>query len=401
MSLVILNAGQNYWLRGGSDRYQFVLSELLEQKGHQVIPFAAANPKNQMTPWAEYFPRGVNFERPGWVDLIRFIYSRSAAEAINFLLRENPISLAHLHIYYGQLTASILAPLQQAGIPIVQTLHEYKLVCPIYTLVSNGEICQACQGRDFWQATLKRCNRGSLARSLLSTVESYVSQALGSVRKIDRFIAVSDFQRRKLMELGIPAEQMSVIHNFIDTSGIEPNTKPGEYFLYFGRLERIKGVFTLLEAASSLQETPLLIVGTGEAEQELAAIVETRELQHVRLLGFKQGEELHELIRHSICCILPSQWYENCPMSVLESYSFGRPVIGSNIGGIPELIADGVDGFLVPPGDTNALQQQMLWMAEHRCQAVEMGLAGRRKVEEHFNSEIHYAKIMDVYRQVL
>lgn len=401
MSLVILNAGQNYWLRGGSDRYQFVLSELLEQKGHQVIPFAAANPKNQVTLWSEYFPQGVNFERPGLADLMRFIYSRAADRAINRLLKENPISLAHLHIYYGQLTASILAPLKQAGIPIVQTLHEYKLVCPVYTLVSNGEICQACQGQHFWQATLKRCNRGSLARSLLSTMESYASQALGSVSKIDRFITVSDFQRRKLVELGIPAQKMTVVHNFINTSGIEPNTKPGEYFLYFGRLERIKGVFTLVEAASSLQETPLLIVGTGEADRELATIIETRGLEHIRLLGFKQGEELHQLIRHSICCILPSQWYENCPLSVLESHAFGKPVIGSNIGGIPELISDRVDGFLVPPGDADALRQQMLWMATQRSQAVEMGLAGRRKVEEQFNPEIHYEKIMSVYRQVL
>ncbi|MGA9380130.1 MAG: glycosyltransferase family 4 protein [Phormidium sp.] len=401
MSRVILNVGQNYHIRGGSDRYQFVLAELLQKHGNTVIPFAAASPENKATEWSNYFPQRVNFEHPNLVDVMRFIYSKPAAKAIQQLLQDTHIDIAHLHIYYGQLTASILAPLKKAGVPIVQTLHEYKIVCPVYTLLSNGEICQACQGFMFWKATLKRCNRGSLTRSLLSTLESYLSRMLGSVDNIDHFIAVSHFQRNKIIELGIPAEKVTAVNNFIDASGIQPNSKPGEYFLYFGRLERLKGIFTLVEAASALKETPLLIVGDGEVRQELADLIEQKGWDHIHLLGFKHGEELHQLIRNSICLILPSEWYENCPMSVLESYAFGRPVIGSNIGGIPELIVDNVDGFLVSPGDANALREQMFWMSEHRSEAVEMGNAGRQKVEAQFNAEIHYKKIMDVYKKVL
>ncbi|MDJ0712608.1 MAG: glycosyltransferase family 4 protein [Prochloraceae cyanobacterium] len=401
MNLTILNAGQNYYIRGGSDRYQFALSELLRDRGHQTIPFAAANPKNQPTQWSGYFPPGVNFDRPTPGDLMRFIYSKSAARSMERLLEENSINIAHLHIYYGQLTSSILAPLKKAGIPIVQTLHEYKIVCPVYTLLSNGEICQECQGNAFWKATVKKCNRNSLARSILSTVESYVSKWLGSVDRVDRFIAVSHFQREKLIELGVPAEKITAVHNFIDASEIEVNSEPGEYFLYFGRLESYKGLFTLIEAASSLQDIPLLIVGDGEARSQIEQLIEQKDLKHVKLLGFKQKEELHRLISNSICTISPSQWYETFGLTLIESFARGRPAIASSIGGMTEIVTDGVDGYLVSPGDAEKLRSRMVSMAKHRRQAVDMGLAGRRKVETQFNSENHYQKVMEVYQKLL
>jgi glycosyltransferase involved in cell wall biosynthesis len=401
MSLVILNAGQRYHIRGGSDQYQFVLSELLQKNGHWVIPFATASSKSNATEWLKYFPQEVNFENPNLTDLVRFVYSQPAANAIKRLLKDIPIDIAHLHIYYGQLTASILKPLQQAGVPIIQTLHEYKIVCPVYTLISNGEICQACNGHAFWHATWNRCNRGSLTRSLLSTIESYVSQALGSVRKIDHFITVSHFQRQKVIELGISAEKVTTIHNFIDTTNIKPNSKPGEYFLYFGRLERLKGLLTLVEAAASLKEIPLLIVGDGELRTELEQLIEQNNLKHIHLIGFKQGDKLHQLIRNSICTLAPSEWYETFGFTLIESFAQGRPVIASNIGGISEIVSDTIDGFLAPPKNREVLQEKMLWMAEHRNEAVEMGQAGRRKVEAHFNPEIHYENLIKVYRKVL
>ncbi len=401
MSLVVLNAGQNYYIRGGSEQYQFALTELLHQHNHQVIPFASINPKNQDTSWSKYFPEGVNFERPDIQSLIRFIYSQKAVNSIKHLSRKQHIDIAHLHIYYGQLTSSILAPLKQAGIPIVQTLHEYKIVCPVYSLMSNGKICQACNGSAFWKATVKRCNRGSIARSLLSTVESYVSHFLGSVNKIDHFIAVSDFQRAKSIELGVPADKITTIHNFIDASAIEVNRQPGEYFLYFGRLERYKGIFTLIEAASTLKDTPLLIVGDGRERQKIEEIIEQQGLKHIHLLGFKQKQELQKLIKGSICTITPSEWYETFGLTLIESFAHGKPVIASRIGGITEIVTDGLDGYQIKPGNSEELQERMLWMSQHKDKASEMGLLGREKVERKFNADIHYQKLIKVYQQVL
>ena len=319
----ILNVSQNHYIRGGSDRYFFTLAEMLKKHGHQVIPFTAVSPKNEPSEWERYFPRGADFEHPGVSDLLRFLYSRDAVKSIQQLLNDTKIDLAHFHIYYGKLTASILGGLKAAGIPLIQTLHEYKLTCPVYNHLSNDEICEACAGKHFWRALPKRCNRGSLARTALSVTESYVSKMLGAVEKFDHFISVSHFLRKKMISHGIPKNKISTVHNFVDVSDITPNFSVGEYVLYFGRVHQSKGILTLIKAAAPLKQVPLYIVGDGEAMPEVQHIVEQNGSEHIHLLGFKQGDELRELILNSICTVLPSEWYENCPMSVLESYAYG------------------------------------------------------------------------------
>jgi glycosyltransferase involved in cell wall biosynthesis len=398
--LTILNVSQNYYMRGGSDRMFFATIDLLAQHGHKAIPFAAADPRNCHTDWDAYFPIAANFEQPAPTDLVRYIYSRPALRAVRKLISDCRPDLAHLHIYYGKLTSSILAPLKTAGVPIVQTLHEYKLICPVYSLLSNGQICEACQGHHYWRALPRKCNRASLARTFLSVVEAYASRLQGSVDLIDHFVAVSDFVRSKMVEHGIPAQRISTIHNFVETSKITPQHEPGKHFLYFGRLEAFKGLFTLLEAAAPLTGTPLLIVGEGSVRNQLAREIERRNLAHIRLLGFKQGEELKQIIGDSICSILPSEIYETLGLTVLETLAHARPVIASRIGGIPETIAEGRGGILFKAGDSKDLREKMIWMASHPNEAVEMGTVGRRTVKERFGPERYYEKLMDVYRRV-
>ena len=397
----ILNVSQNHYIRGGSDRYFFALAELLRKHGHQVVPFTAASPKNEPSEWDPYFPRAADFENPGPIDLLRFLYSRDAAKSIQRLLNNTNVDIAHFHIYHGKLTASILESLKKTGVPLIQTLHDYKLTCPVAVHLSNDEICEACEGKHFWRALPKRCNRGLLTRTVLSVTESYVSQMLGAVEKFDHFVSVSHFLRKKMISHGIPEDKISTVHNFVDVSDITPNFSVGDYILYFGRVHRSKGVLTLIAAAAALKQVPLYIVGDGVGMPEVRRIVEQGGCEHIHLLGFKQGDELRELILNSICTVLPSEWYENCPMSVLESYAYGKPVIGADIGGIPELIVDGVDGCLVPSGDQEALRERLLWMSEHRNEAVEMGRTGRHKMETMFNADIHYERIMNVYRKFL
>ncbi len=401
MKRTILNVSQNYHVRGGSDRYFFTLAELLRKHGHRVVPFTAASPNNEPSEWENYFPRGADFEQPGAGDLLRFLYSHDAVKSIRRLLKDTDINLAHFHIYYGKLTASILEVLKRDGIPLIQTLHEYKLTCPVYSHLSNDQICEACEGKHFWRALPKRCNRGSLARTALSVTESYVSKMLGAVKKFDHFISVSHFLRKKMISHGMPEDKISTVHNFVDVSDITPNFSEGDYILYFGRVHRSKGILTLIEAAVPLTDVPIYIVGDGEAMSEVQQIIEQNGCKHIHLLGFKQGDELRELIRNSICTVLPSEWYENCPMSVLESYAYGKPVIGADIGGIPELIVDSVDGFLVPSGEPETLRDRLLWMFAHKDDAAEMGRIGRYKMETEFNADIHYERIMNVYQQFL
>ena len=399
--LTILSGSQNYYIRGGSDRVYFETMALLSDHGHQVIPFAGQDPRNEPSQWSQYFPETADFDNPGSADLSRYVYSRPAAQQIRRLIDQSHPDIAHLHIYYGKLTGSILAPLRDAGIPIIQSLHEYKLICPVYTLLSNGKICAACQGKHFWRALPRRCNRNSLPRTALSVTESYVSRLLGSVSAIDHFVAVSDFLRSMMIQYGVPPHKISTIYNFVNWQNITSSHAVGRHYLYVGRLERIKGIFTLLEAAASLPSVPLLYVGDGSAREELEQEIARRQLDHIHVIGFLKDKELECIVAEALCVILPSEWYETFGLTIIEAFSAGRPAIGSRIGGIPEVIDDGKDGLLFEPGNVDDLRDKMLWMARHPSETVEMGAAGRKKVEERFGADIYYEKLMQIYQQAI
>ncbi|MEM9996342.1 MAG: glycosyltransferase family 4 protein [Bacteroidota bacterium] len=397
----MLNVGHHYFVGGGSDRYMLALGALLKSRGHAVVPFATAHERNEPTPWADYFPAGVNPSEPRLTDALRFLWSTEARTAMQRVLAEAQSDLAHLHIYYGQLTASILGPLHEARVPVVQSLHEYKLACPVYSFVSNGAVCEACAGQSFWRALPRRCNRGSVMRTAASIAEAYLSRWAGDVRRVDHFIAVSDFMRRKMEEYGLGAGRITTVHNFVDAKAVEPATDTGSYAFYFGRLERLKGLFTLIEAAGAVPALPLWIAGEGKARSELEAEVQRQGWSHIRFLGFQRGQALEDLIRGARCTVLPAEWYENCPMSILEALAYARPVVGSRIGGIPELIEDGVDGYLFEPGNIEELRAILRGFSSEPEQTVEMGRAGRAKVKQRFSPDAHYAQIRAVYDQVL
>ncbi len=399
----ILNAGHHHHVQGGSDRVMLRLGELLEARGHTVVPFASQHPENRPSKWDDYFPPGVDTQAPSPSDAARFVYSPEARWQMGRLLEDGgPFDLAHLHIYYGQLTASILKPLVEAEVPLVQTLHEYKLTCPVHSHRSQGEICEACAGHAFWRALPRRCNEGSLARTALSVLEASVSRALGDAHRIDHFIAVSDFLRDKMIEHDVIApDDITTVHNFVDPDRFDPSRQHGNYILYFGRIAPEKGLRTLIDAAAPLTDLPVRIAGTGEQREALEADVARRGLDHFEFVGFRNGADLWDLVRGSICTLLPSEWYENCPMAVLESLACARPVIGADIGGIPELVDDSVDGRLFPSGDVEALREALVWMQEHRDEAMEMGRRGREKIEERFSPEQHYRQVREVYAEVL
>ena len=396
----VLALANYHYVRGGSERYALELARLLVARGHQVVEISTADARNSPAQGPARFVEPNDLERPGPLDLLRFHYSARAARAVKDVLAEHAIDVAHLHIYYGQLTSAVLGPLRRAGVPIVQTMHEYKPVCPVYRLVSGEAICEACDAGSYWHALPRRCNRGSLVRTLFSVSEAYLSHALGAVRSVDRFLASSEFQRAKLVEHGLPAERTLTLHNFVDVERHRPAAGPGEHVLYFGRLERLKGLWTLLAAAERVRELPFLIAGAGEAQAELARAIEERGLDHVKLLGFREGEELDELVRRSRCVVLPSEWYENCPLSLLETMALARASVASKIGGIPELVEDGATGLLFEPGDADALARALAWMIAHPRDAEAMGVQARERARTRFGPEQHYERLLGVYRSL-
>ncbi len=400
----VLQVSQNLFIKGGSDRMFMDTCALLEAHGHTVIPFVAQHPDNPESPWSDYFPDAADFDKPSLRDLTRYIYSRPAALAIRRLIREHKPDVAHLHIYYGKLTASILPVLKAEGVPVVHTMHEYRQISPNYTLTHNDRIDEDCCGMSAWRAAVRRFNRGSLSRSALATFEWYFSRLVGSQSKIDSFIAISDFQKRKMAEHGVPESKITRVYNFVNP-GNEPDrvgsvaSQDKPYLLYFGRIERIKGVFTLARAAAGLPDTHFKIVGDGVAQEELADYVRDQKITNVELLVFTRGDQLKQLIHNSLATVLPAQWYEPFGLTVLESFAQNRPVIASRIGALTELIDDGTDGLLFEPGNESDLRDKIQQLIDDPARADAMGQAGRTKLVEQFDPETHYQNLMRVYEQ--
>ena len=393
----ILQISHRHHIAGGSDAVFFATSKLLREAGHEVIPFCMQSPKDLPSPWAHHFPRGADTKRAPIGDALRYFHNREAARRLAALLDEcGPVDVAHLHIYHGKQTPAILPVLKRRGIAVVQSLHEYKLACPVYTLERAGRPCTECIGRLPLPALRHRCKDGSLLRSAVMAAEMLSSRLQGDVRHVDRFICVSDFLRAIMRRAGLPEEKLSVLHNF--TPPPSSPALPGHdgYLLYFGRLERLKGLPTLIEAVAGSGHE-LLIAGDGNWRDEMKARIAGH--PNIRWIGFRSGAALQRLVARARAVIVPSEWYENCPMSVLEAKAAGRPVIGAKIGGIPELVRDGRDGFLFAPGNPRALSAALA-----RLDAAEHGRLSRQAAADHaarFSPASHLEALLSIYRQAM
>lgn len=401
----ILQINNFHYPRGGSDRYFLDITHLLHDAGHEVKTFSTAHPKNVDTDFL-ILPaiRGIDTARAGGIkNILHFLFSNNARCKMQEAIDKFKPDIAHLHIYYGQLTASILLPLRKAGIPIVQTLHEYKLVCPTQGLYANGQFCDACKGKHFWNAALKRCNRGSIARSCLSMLESYLSNALGASNNIQQFIAVSSFQKKQLIRLGVPENKVTVLYHFSNPV-TNPPSYPGKYFLFVGRILEEKGIDVLLNAFALLDCTapPLKIVGSSDNLQQWQnKSVDLGLKNRIEWVGFKTGKELTQLYQNCLALINPSLLNETFGLTCLEAMSQGRPVIASQVGAFPEVITHNHDGILVKTGSSIALAKAMRQLIEEPQHTMIMGQNSLEKVTNLFSRSSHYQKLCEIYKKII
>ncbi len=399
----VLAVNKFYHVYGGADRYFFELGNILERNGHSVIPFSMQGPENLDSPYSEHFVSRVEmFEADSVREKLRaagrILYSREARHRMKKLARETKPAIAHMHLVYHHLSPSIVPALREEGVPIVHTLHDYKPICPAYTMVSNGSICERCKGQRFYECTLHRCNRGSLAASLINSVEMYFHYAMGwYTDMIDRYVCPSDFMRQKMIEFGFPERQVEHVPNFVDPDRYTFEASDRGYFAYVGRLVSTKGVATLVEAMKRVHGADLVVVGEGPERATLEPIAPP----NVKFLGYKSGKELEDLIGGAMFTILPSEWYENCPMSVLESMARGKPVVGARIGGIPELVRHGETGLLFTSRDEEDLAECLQYMIDRPEKRRRFGAAARERIVREYNPELHYERIMAIYGDVI
>ena len=403
----ILAINKFYYVKGGSDRYFFELNTLHEQAGHTVIPFAMQHPNNRPTPYSDYFVSEVDFWNLGGVrDKLnaagRVLYSTEARRKLIQLIKETKPDIAHLHIIAHQLSLSILPVLRRFGIPIVQTLHEYKPICPTYQLLANDQICERCKGKQFYHATLQRCNNGSLSASLLNSAEMYLHHGLGWYDLPDRYLVPSQFMLNKLVEFGMDRKKLIHLPYCAPTIVYNPNLQREEYGVYIGRLSTVKGIKTLLLALAQLgeQAPPFRIIGTGPQHKELVTLVNELNL-NVTFLGHLDKPSVISQLNRAKFSVTPSEWYENFPFSIIESMLTATPVIASNIGGLPELVQHNQTGLLFPPKHVGQLANCIQHLSKNKALTRQLGQSARQQIQGLCNPQTHYQRITEIYGQVL
>jgi|APSaa5957512535_1039671.scaffolds.fasta_scaffold34764_1 glycosyltransferase involved in cell wall biosynthesis len=403
----ILQINNYHYLKGGSEKVYFETSRILEDNGdNEVIHFSVCNDKNFNSRNSSYFIKQRKYDTllNKLINLISFFYSFEAKRKLSELIKDEKPDIAHVHIFYGRLTSSILGVLRKYNIPIVMTIHEYKMLCPQYLFLNDkGNICEKCANGNTIFCVINRCNKGSFLNSFISAVEVKLRDIFFNYeRNIDMFIFVSSFVYNKHIEY-IPSlkDKSIVLNNTVDFSRFKPLEKKGNYFLYFGRLSKEKGILNLLIVAGYDKSINYKIIGNGPLSSEVKAIIEENNLYNVELLGPKYNDDLITTIQDSSFVISPSMVYETFGLSILESFACSKPVIASDIGAFPELV-NKERGYLF-----DYLNTKSLFDAVNKANKLDyksyihLSREALKFANENFKEQSYYDNLMNIYIKLL
>lgn len=399
MKVLLIN--NFHYLRGGSETVYFKTGQLLKEYGHEVVWFSLSNPDNYDCEYSNFFADSGN----GINRMKNYFYNRDVVEKLSALIEREKPDIAHVHLFWGGISPSLFTALKKYDVPLVHTVHDYRMICPAYTLRNgHGVICEKCKGNAYYQCVINKCCKGSLAKSLMMSLEMYWRNCRFSpLLNIDAMIYVSSFIRDMHIRFdpGFANVDNEVIYNPV--KGLDnPYTDFENYFLYYGRLSSEKGVDTLLEAASLRPDISFKIVGKGPEEDNLKKKASLKGLNNVVFIGFKSGNELIDIVKNALFVIVPSEWYESLGLTVVEPYSMGRPVIAASIGGLAEIVDNNKTGFLFEPGNVSSLVQAIdLAFSLPREKVIKMGENAYDYYLCHFKEEDYIQKVVNLYNRVI
>ncbi len=396
----VLIANKFFFRNGGSESVMFQEREFLRRSEHQVVDFSMEDERNIESAYASYFVSRHDYKTGSKLDTINsavaLVHSREAVRKFNELIDDTSPDLVHCHNIYHQITPSIIGAAKTRGIPVVLTLHDYKPVCPVYTRITHEKPCSACLDGDFSQVIRRRCADNSLGKSSLLYMEAIFQRRMGNYEKVDRFLAPSRFMQDSVLRRFSPS-QVVALYNGVDVNEISASDRDEGYVLYLGRLSKEKGVETLLRAHAAAGDTwPLVVAGTGPLADTLRS-----NYGSARFIGHVSGDELKRTVENASLLVVPSEWYENCPMSVLEAMAYGKPVVGSRMGGIPELVADGETGLLFDAGNVDQLRERLETLMASPELRRSMGRRARVRAEQEFSLDKHNERLLSIYRSLI
>ena len=383
----ILLSNKFYYRRGGDCIYMLNLEQLLKSHGHEVAVFAMDYPENLDSSWSKYFPQNMSklmaFTRP--------FGSTEVKAKFNRLLNDFKPDVVHLNNVHTQLSPVMAELAHKKGIKVVWTLHDYKLVCPRYDCLCDGkEICELCFNGDKTPCKTYKCMKGSTLASWIGYKEAMTWNRQRLENCTDVFICPSQFMADKMVQGGFCKEKMRTLCNFIDVEKCrKADYDKADYYCYVGRLSHEKGVRTLIEAANRLPYK-LKIIGGGPLEDELKAVAG----KQIEFVGFKQWDEIKELVGKARFSVIPSEWYENNPLSVIEAQCLGTPVLGARIGGISELINEGETGMTFESRNADDLKVKIEQMFASSFDYRQIAVTAQKR----YDAESYYNEIMEIYK---
>lgn len=412
----ILQINKFFFLKGGAEKYFFDLSELLVNKGHYVSVWSTRHPENFKWPEQKNFITYYDYsQKQGFLKdikkVINIFWNFEAKRKLEKLLKKEKPVLAHLHNFHHHFSPSIVSTLKKHKIPVVMTLHDYKMFCPNHILFSRGKICTDCLKRKNWSCFRKKCVKNSYLKSSICVLEAKWQEFLGLEKKIDVFTAPSLFMKKQAIKWGLAKEKIFHLPYFLPKENKKElfpeneKAKPSKpYFLYFGRLSPEKGIDILIRAFDKIWEKyphwRLKIVGDGPDRKNLKNLLGVN-YRNIEFLGRKKGRQLKKIISQAYLVIVPSIWPENYPYVILESFSQGKPVIGSRIGGIPELVKDKKTGLLFEPNNINDLTEKIKYAIKYRRAIIRMGQEAKNEIISKAAPDKHYQKLIKIYSKLI
>jgi glycosyltransferase involved in cell wall biosynthesis len=402
MSIVMAN---NYlYPRGGAERVMLDEMQWLREEGYSATAFGRTQVGAAELPYGELFPRLPNAAPKGiWEQVktgLQTVYNPDTGRRFAEYCRRTKPELVHCHNIYSGLTTAVLDACSAQRIPCVITLHDYKLACPSYTMLRDGKPCSLCSGGKFYHCVLTRCHKERRAVSMVSTVEAYFNVLFKKYQKAALLLAPSKFLASRMVDYGLPQSKLRYLPNAVDTSRFTPRYSDDGYFLYMGRLSSEKGLRTLVAATDGCG-MPLRIAGDGPELEPLRACARNLRNGSVSFDGRMNADELAIAVRGAAFVVVPSEWYENASMAVLEAMACGKPVIAARIGGLPEQIDSGRTGLLFQPGDQHDLSNCIRTLVGQPEVRRAMGTAARQRVIDEFSRERHCRSLSEFYREAI
>jgi glycosyltransferase involved in cell wall biosynthesis len=380
----------NYYRnRGGEDEVFDAEAALLESHGHDVIRYSKQN-------------KDIDGMSPILLGSMT-LWNQGAYKDLRELIRQRQPDLVHFHNTFPLISPAAYYAVKNEGLPVVQTLHNFRMICPNALLYRDGGVCEECIGRTLpWPGIYHGCYQDSRTASAgVAGMLALHHMLMTWRKKVDIYIALTDFARAKFIEGGLPAEKIVVKPNFVNmNTGVETPEASRRYALFVGRLSENKGILTLLQAWKKVNNVlALKVVGTGPLAETSAAAV--AELPGVELTGRMAHADVLKLMRGAVAVIVPSTWYEGMPMTIIEAYAAGVPVIASNLGSMASAVRDGETGLLFEPGNSDELAKTVLWLIDHPVEMMRMRVGAREEFQLRYTPEINYLHLMNIYERVL